>query len=1026
MNVNNPTTFQGRRTTLRHSALLLALVSGGVGCFRATGLNRPTSLASEIPAIGGDRVKGNKAESGPGDYFIGNDFMELAVDGALFGTRRPLAGAASGGSIVDMSYASLDTSFHRVSMPGDLLERLTPVVNQDPDLQLVFDLIKAENDGSARLVMTGGLLDPGHKLTGAAWDSQHRVVGLKVTHTITLGKTDRYFLLTTTLTNSGASTLPVRNIADHLSQSDGGGFRPVIPATKTQGGTLLTQWGVDFPGTDAAQPLAASVKAPMVGFMGAEPAGETFDSHTSLGLLPLDVDEFLVAADPQAALSEVRPRYARRVVVGSLPVAGLGAGQSLTHNRRLYLVGGTSQSGALPGMLLGIFNTMAAERATLRGTETGAIQYQSFGTAAAGGQLQTEVRLERNTGGDTWILERVNWREPQENLQSSFFPPYGGLILPVGTYRITTRNRDQSSTFTQLTNINNPDRPDLATPVLVEKDKAFVVEEPLAPERNEVISANGNPIFNKVTEHFFSSQPADGTLPPYQPLRITHTGIGGAPDPYTQRRRGLGGAFDPITKSNAISGLNYGAFLFDGGNGTFATSMKNGNYASAYFVPGSYRSYGTRGPLSRLETLDYKAFDGQANVFHEFIVFQAPLPSNWTTFDLPGPSQATGGGMLPGEQLSSGLAEGISVVARTEMDRHQDADKLRTAFRKEFIDGTGLQISPVPIGQDPLVVNARSSELSGFGQATALFTPAATSDRAGGARPSANWSLADFLTQAEGPFSVIHRPRGPKGLFTLKGFDRSIPLGMGPNAWWTATGALSLGRTHGAFDGLELLRAEGFDAANPTAWFEEFKEVRADWFALLKQQTPASFTKGLGLSSAKFSVDNPVGHARTYLLLGGAVTQEDPSGLLAALKAGSAVASTGPLLEVTANGATPGGTTAPSGGAVALTINLYAPDWVPVDQVRLLVNGAVVQTLDPATFTASGTDFRMRSMTVNLALATAKDAFLVVEAGVPLGTTGAYRPGTPWAKIMRGIYPLAVTNPVFLDLNGGGYTAPGL
>jgi hypothetical protein len=382
--------------------------------------------------------------------------------------------------------------------------------------------------------------------------------------------------------------------------------------------------------------------------------------------------------------------------------------------------------------------------------------------------------------------------------------------------------------------------------------------------------------------------------------------------------------------------------------------------------------------------------------------------------------------MLPGEQLSSGLAEGISVVARTEMDRHPDGDKLRTAFRKELIDNTGLQFSPVPIGQDPLVVAGRSSELAGYGLATALFTPPATDGRAAGARPSVGWTLADFLAQAEGSYAVIHRPRGPKGLFTLKGFDRTVPLGTGPNAWWTATGPLSLGRTHGTFDGLELIRAEGLDAANPTAWFEEFKDVRADWFALLKQQTPAAFTKGLGLSAAKFSVDNPVGHARTYLLLGGAATQEDPSRLLTALKAGNAVASTGPLLEVTANGAAPGGTAIASGGAVALTINLYAPDWVPVDQVRILVNGVLVQTLDPAAFTPSGADFRLRSTTVNLSLSTAKDAFLVVEAGVPLGTTGAYRPGTPWARIMRGIYPLAVTNPVFLDLNGGGYTAPGL
>ena len=57
-----------------------------------------------------------------------------------------------------------------------------------------------------------------------------------------------------------------------------------------------------------------------------------------------------------------------------------------------------------------------------------------------------------------------------------------------------------------------------------------------------------------------------------------------------------------------------------------------------------------------------------------------------------------------------------------------------------------------------------------------------------------------------------------------------------------------------------------------------------------------------------------------------------------------------------------------------------------------------------------------------------KDAWVVVEAGVALSTTGAYRAGTPWNKLMKGIYPIAVTNPIFVKANGPGssYTPPGL
>ena len=95
-----------------------------------------------------------------------------------------------------------------------------------------------------------------------------------------------------------------------------------------------------------------------------------------------------------------------------------------------------------------------------------------------------------------------------------------------------------------------------------------------------------------------------------------------------------------------------------------------------------------------------------------------------------------------------------------------------------------------------------------------------------------------------------------------------------------------------------------------------------------------------------------------------------------------------------------------------------------MDEVRIVVNGQLVQTLNPATFSA-GADWRQRSTTVAVPLP-GKDSWIVVEAGVPLSTTGAYRAGTPWHKVQKGIYPIAVCNPIFVDVNGGGYTPPGL
>ena len=223
------------------------------------------------------------------------------------------------------------------------------------------------------------------------------------------------------------------------------------------------------------------------------------------------------------------------------------------------------------------------------------------------------------------------------------------------------------------------------------------------------------------------------------------------------------------------------------------------------------------------------------------------------------------------------------------------------------------------------------------------------------------------------------------------------------------------------------LRAEGCDPLDPSAWYAEFTGLRDDWFAILNQQTPAAFTKGLGLSSARYSLDTPVGLARTFLKVGSAIDQNTLGPVLAALRSGAAVASTGPLLDVSVNGVGPGGLVPGIVTSVTLTISLYAPNWVPVDEVRVVVNGAAPIPVPLATFTASTTDFRLRTATVTVPMPiSGKDAWLVVEAGVARSQTGPYQVGTPWTKIMKGIYPIAVTNPIFVDANGGGYTPPGL
>ncbi len=212
MNLSPSRTALPARAFLRLAPLALVLVAiSGVGCFRATGVSRPSIAVEEIPPTGGDRVAGLKATAGPGDYYLGNDYVQLAIDGASLGAEPGQFGAPGGGAILDVGTVALDQSYKRVSIPGDMLERLGPVINQDPDLPLAFTgYSPGTGTGVAYLDMTGYLLDPKGKL-GVPLDAQGRVIGVSVTHRISLQERSTYFTLETTLANNGTASLPIYN-----------------------------------------------------------------------------------------------------------------------------------------------------------------------------------------------------------------------------------------------------------------------------------------------------------------------------------------------------------------------------------------------------------------------------------------------------------------------------------------------------------------------------------------------------------------------------------------------------------------------------------------------------------------------------------------------------------------------------------------------------------------------------------------------------------------------------------------------
>lgn len=1092
----------------------------GTGCYRATGIQRDAVVAETIPETGGDAVLGLKAKAGAGDLYLGNDFLQVAIDSTVYGdsTRTPLAGAASGGSIVDAGFMALDGSYNRVSIPSTVMNRFTPVVNQDPDLPVVFSSYQTSNGGgTSTITMTGAVLDTLGKLGTAG----QLVPNVTVTETLSLAQLDHFIKMTTVVTNSGTSSLAIRTVGDCLvQQAGGGGYHFNVPANYDVNGTPLvplagnvtkgvpnvtnTQWGVQIPSSGSPftsltnlAVVNASVQASMVGLMSNEPGADCVDDHASLGVLPIDADQLLVAADPQDLLTvqnNLRPSVPTHLAVGCLPVASLAAGASLTFNRRLYIVGGRSAdtsvvggqnpSAPFPDQTNGLFNTMDWDRYTdtnIPGRtviqDTGLLTFTLDASSQRQGPLPTEVRIERNLNatlpGDSvtsanWQVQRVEWLEPNENLLSTtgLAPSTLTVRLPLGVYRMTLTSQSAQQVRTTFESNSYTEWVDLPSAIWIQKDRTFAVSaaDVLCPDGltdtgvpNQVGAVTTTPY----QVHFFTTREANATVGSLQPMRMTFVGTGTTSNPVMRRMRTLASYWDPNTNLPQVATGNIaGQYQFRANNEIFGTGFTKLLPSTFAWLPNNadYTVYASRGPLEPLQSMPVQVYTGQTSTSHVFTVTNMGVPSGWNSFDLPGASQATTGGALPGELFASAMANGIQVVGSAEQDKQVNALNLYNDFIAEFGSTTISSYNrpaslsyvnrPVtcPYGLEPFVVGGRSSSLSGYGAVTALFTPTATNAPLGGALDSTGWTLSDFISQAQGNYTIVRRPLGPNGLFqTVANGGQGAPIQNGAFAgWWSGTGSLTFGGvTNGSFDAIELLRGESLPAqvapSDPTytstyvpalsAWFAEFKAVRQDWFQLLNFQSPTFFTKALGLSAANNTVDTPVGLARTYLKTVPSI-ETDLSGVLSALQSGAAVASTGPFLDVSIAGVGPGGTVSGPVANVTLTVNLYKQSWMPVDELRVIVNGSTALTFSqPITngkLVATGTDTRLYSgtFTVPMTTSTGTDAWVVVEAGVPLTAAGDYAAGTTWGTIMRGIYPIAVTNPIFVSVTGNATFLP--
>lgn len=248
--------------------------------------------------------------------------------------------------------------------------------------------------------------------------------------------------------------------------------------------------------------------------------------------------------------------------------------------------------------------------------------------------------------------------------------------------------------------------------------------------------------------------------------------------------------------------------------------------------------------------------------------------------------------------------------------------------------------------------------------------------------------FAEVRRGSPGTLIQVNHPRSPGGMgyFNDERFDR--------RSGRSTHGGFSLG-----FDALELI--------NSSALHRHLEEVLLDWFSLLDHGRVVTAT---GNSDTHAIGPTLGGYPRNYLR----VPDDRPdrvseTEILAAVRGHHTFFTTGPFIQLRSGAAGIGDVVTAKDGKVTLSIEVVAAPWIGVDSVQLYVNGKVEQrwTLQP-------TQLPVRLETEHT-IEVGADSYVVLRAD---GT----EPEWPVAGDNEHypIYPLAITNPLFIDRDGDG------
>jgi hypothetical protein len=490
------------------------------------------------------------------------------------------------------------------------------------------------------------------------------------------------------------------------------------------------------------------------------------------------------------------------------------------------------------------------------------------------------------------------------------------------------------------------------------------------------------------------------------PGRLVVVGRGDTPDP----------VFEPelvdfrIDGGRPSSGSESNSLLFVGGPS---------DPRRVAIAPGRYRVLGTRGPEFTFDAAEVDLAGPGATVeLAPFEVERVVVLEDAVSADLHVHGQASDdSGISNSMRLAGYVAEHVDVMVSTDHDhlgRYESAlDALGVRDRIRVIQGVEIT-SSTPSRAAPWTI----------GHHNAWPVPYRPLAHRKGAPPSQERSVAGLYALLRRDYGArvvqlnhaLPEEPGEDGesffshLATVgEPYDPTLPLDDWPNRVLLELAADGATRAID-FDALEVMNGDEFG---------EYLQLREAWYWLLRQGLQRTAT---GNSDSHGPAQNAA-YPRNYVTLAG---EFDAAGFDAAVREGRVFATTGPLITRFRVGGGEMGDLVPApGGSVALHVAVDAAPWVPVDEVRILVDGEVART-----FRSLPDAGAVRRLDERFELTIRRDAFVTVEAGIALDAdwrSWASEHTGPYADLAPGFVPQAISNPIWIDAGGDGrFTPPGL